>query len=49
VIQSLGYQVDKAEENEEEISNRRQEILYALEQGEISSKDAVKKLQEFNK
>jgi hypothetical protein len=49
VIQSLGYQVEKADENEEEISNRRQEILNALEQGEISSKDAIKKLQEFNK
>ncbi len=49
VIQSLGYQLDKANGSEEEISNQRQEILDALERGEISSKDAVKKLKEFNK
>lgn len=49
VIQSLGYQLDRAEEREEEVSKRRQEILDALERGEISSKEAVKKLKEFNK
>ncbi len=49
VIQSLGYQIDKADEREEDRSKRRQEILDALERGEISSKDAVKKLKEFNK
>lgn len=49
VIQSLGYQLDKAEEREADISSRRQEIIEALERGEISSKDAVKKLKEFSK
>lgn len=45
VIQSLGYQVEKP--NEEENARRRQEVLDALERGEINSKDAVKKLKEF--
>lgn len=48
VIQSLGYQIDKADDREEDRSKRRQEILDALERGEISSKDAVKKLKEFS-
>lgn len=49
VIQSLGYQLDKADSSDEEISSQRQEILETLERGEISSKDAVKKLKELNK
>lgn len=49
VIQSLGYQLEKTSELDEESTKRRQEILDALERGEISSKDAVKKLKEINK
>lgn len=49
VIQSLGYQLEKADERGEETSKRRQDILDALERGEVSSKDAVRKLKELNK
>lgn len=47
VIQALGYQIDKPNEREEETARRRQEVLDALERGEINSKDAVKKLKEL--
>lgn len=49
VIQSLGYQIDKNENLDKENAVWRQEILDALERGEISSKEAVKKLKESNR
>ena len=49
VIQSLGYQIERSDNQEKENSAWRQEILDALERGEISSKDAVKRLKDSNK
>ncbi len=49
VIQSLGYQLERSEEREEEIVLRRKEILSALERGEINSKEAAKKLKEYKR
>lgn len=49
VIQSLGYQLDKSDNSDKENAVWRQEILDALERGEISSKEAVKKLKESNR
>lgn len=47
VIQALGYKVEKPDLQEE--SNRRQEILAALERGEISSQEAARQLQKTGK
>ena len=47
VIQSLGYQLERPDDREEDITARRQEILNALERGEINPKDAAKKLKEY--
>ena len=47
VIQSLGYQIDKPDQLEKETSAWRQETLEALERGDISPKDAVKRLKDL--
>lgn len=47
VIQALGYKVEKADPQEE--SDRRQEILAALERGEITSQEAARLLKKTAK
>lgn len=47
VIISLGYHVESTEEEGKSISNRRREILESLNQGEITSEEAVKLLKEI--
>lgn len=47
VIQALGYSVEKAEA--ENINDRRQEILAALEEGKISALEAAQLLRKIGK
>ncbi len=47
VIQALGYNVERSDQEEE--SGRRQEILAALERGEISSQEAARQLKKTSK
>ncbi|MCB8815114.1 DUF2089 domain-containing protein [Desulfosporosinus shakirovi] len=55
VIEALGYGVDKEKDaengkgNSSEESLRRQEILEALERGEISAQEATRQMRESNK
>ncbi|MCO1602159.1 MULTISPECIES: DUF2089 domain-containing protein [Desulfosporosinus] len=55
VIEALGYGVDKEKDTENgkgnspEESLRRQEILEALERGEISAQEATRQMRESNK
>ncbi|MFZ5899568.1 MAG: DUF2089 domain-containing protein [Bacillota bacterium] len=47
VIESLGFKVEKAVDGEEKA--RRQEVLTALENGEITAQDAAKLLRRIGK
>ena len=47
VIQALGYRVDKADEYVEK--ERKQNILLALEKGEITPQEAAKQLRKIDK
>lgn len=47
VIEALGFKVEKAEYEEEK--TRRQEVLAALEKGEITTQDAAKLLRKISK
>lgn len=48
VIAALGYKVEKSDLPDEE-KDRRQEILTALENGEITPQDAAKQLKKISK
>jgi hypothetical protein len=47
VIQALGFRVEKADDEDEK--TRRQEIVTALENGEITSQEATKLLRKLGK
>lgn len=47
-IQALGYSIEKSESLDDQ-SDRRQEVLRALENGEITPQEAAKQLRRTNK
>lgn len=48
IIQELGYRIERNDDGEEE-KDRRQEILAALERGEITSQEAAKQLRKISR